>query len=204
MTKEEEFTLVKRVQTGESQLFEELVLAYQKQVYHLALRMTSNEHDALDISQEAFLRAYSSIQSFRGQSRFYVWLYRLTSNIAIDFLRRRSRKDTLSLNISDEDESEYEIPDERFSPERALDKKELRAAVAVALEALPHEYRQIVTLREISGLSYDELADVLELELGTVKSRLSRARKQLCALLLQSGNLSDDFPSKEAKDAKEV
>ena len=194
MTKEEEFQLIKRIQKGEHKLFEELVCEHQKQVYNLALRMAGNEFDALDISQEAFLRAYTAIGTFRGESRFSVWLYRLTSNIAIDFLRRDARRSAVSLTVLDEEgERELEIPDERFNPETELGKKELRAAIGSAFRALPEEFRLILSLREISGLSYEELGSVLEIEPGTVKSRLSRARKKLCVLL--GGNLPDGYPS---------
>ena len=156
----------------------------------------------MDASQETLLRAYRSLGGFQGDSRFSVWLYRMTSNVCIDLLRKRKRRAEVSMTVTNEDdeESELEIPDERFSPESALDKAECARAVREGLEKLPEEYRRILTLREIGGLSYEELADALELELGTVKSKLFRARKKLCSLLLESGNFSGADASKGRKE----
>jgi RNA polymerase sigma-70 factor (ECF subfamily) len=201
VTREEEFQLIERVKNGDRNAFEDLVNENQKQVYNLALRMVGNEFDALDIAQEAFLKAYRSLGNFRGDSKFSVWLYRLTSNICIDFLRPRSRADTVSLTVldCDEEEQELEIPDGRFLPEDELQKKELRASIGRGLQTLPDEYRRILVLRELGGMSYEELSAALDLDLGTVKSRLSRARKRLCAFLVKDGNLSGALPSKKGE-----
>lgn len=202
MTRERELEIIRSVLDGNTDDFEELVLAYQKNVYNLALRIVGNEEDAFDVSQDAFLRAYNSLSGFRGDSKFSVWLYRLTSNISIDYLRRRKRRRAESLTyISDDDAAEeLEIPDERFAPETELEKKELRRAVSDAMASLPEEYRKILTLREINGLSYEEIAQVLKLEAGTVKSRLFRARKKLCSILLDSGNFSLAAASESTKE----
>ncbi|MCL2343123.1 MAG: sigma-70 family RNA polymerase sigma factor [Firmicutes bacterium] len=190
MTRDEERAIVERAKRGDGSAFELLVLAHQKQVYNLALRMVKNEDDAFDVAQEAFLRAYSALHRFRGDSKFSVWLYRLTSNLSIDFLRKRRRENIVSLSFLNEQEEteELEIPDERFSPETELERRELRARVSSGLNELPAEYRQILVLRELGGLSYEELAETLSLETGTVKSRLFRARKRLCAILSKDGN----------------
>lgn len=202
MTREEEIQLVQRVRDGDNSAFEALVLENQTKVYNLALRMVGNEDDAFDMSQEAFLKAYNSIDSFRGDSRFNVWLYRLTTNVCLDFLRFSARRRHESLSFSDdEDETrELEIPDERFSPEAVTEKKELRQAVVRGLRALPQNYRAILLLREISGLSYEEIGQSLSLEVGTVKSRIFRARKKLCEILCADGNFSYDYPSKDRKE----
>ncbi len=203
MTREEETQLVSLVQQGDSASFENLVLDNQTKVYNLALRMVGNEDDAFDMSQEAFIKAYNSIANFRGDSRFSVWLYRLTTNVCLDFLRSERRKSHSSLTyMGDEDEDkELEIPDERFSPESLAEKKELREAVNRGLRQLPPDYRSILLLREIDGLSYDEIALALALEAGTVKSRIFRARKKLCSILSNDGNFS--FPS-SSNQSKEV
>ena len=197
MTREEEYAVIQRVRNGDPDAYEELVLANQKQVYHLALKMLGNEQDALDVAQEAFLKAYRSLDGFRADSKFSVWLYRLTSNLCIDFLRSRNRRPTVSLSVEDEDgeEKELTIPDERFSPQEELERKELRRAVRKGLAALPEEYREILLLRELSGLSYTEIAQTLQIEEGTVKSRIFRARKKLCAILLKDGNILESLPS---------
>ena len=197
MTRDEERKVVALAQGGDSYAFERLVIAHQKQVYNLALSMVKNENDAQDLSQDAFLRAYNSLQNFRGDSKFSVWLYRLTSNLCIDFLRKRRRETVVSLSFEDDDGEmeELEIPDERFLPETELERRELREQVAKGLNELNAEYRQILVLREINGLSYEEIADTLSLETGTVKSRLFRARRRLCAILLQNGNISPPVSS---------
>ena len=197
MTRDEELRLIERVLRGDNDAFEPLVLENQQRVYTVALRITGNEADAWDAAQEAFLRAYRSLKDFRGESRFSTWLYKLAGSAAIDLLRRR--RDAQLVSLQDEEESLPEIPDERFEPETELEKKELRENVRRALALLPADYRRILTLRELGGLSYEELADELGLEPGTVKSRLSRARQKLCTLLTRDGNFSAPTASKKEK-----
>ena len=201
MTREEELEIVVRVRAGDTDAFEALVTEHQKRIYNLALRMVGNEEDAKDMAQEAFIRAYNSLDGFRGESKFSVWLYRLTSNICIDFLRSKGRRAASSLTVGEdyEEPAEIEIPDDRFSPETALEKLEMRLAVNRGLETLTPEYREILLLREINGLSYDEIGRALGLEEGTVKSRIFRARKRLCAFLLEDGNIPDTITSNGAK-----
>ena len=153
--------------------------------------MTGNPEDAADLSQEAFIKAYNSLSSFRGDSKFSVWLYRIVSNLCLDFLRSKKRRPTVSLSVENEDgeETELEIPDESQSPEALLERKLTREAVRRGLDALPEEQRQILLLREIQGFSYEEIAGTLDLEAGTVKSRIFRARKRLCTFLLRDGNI---------------
>ncbi len=202
MTREEEDQLVERVRNGDGDSFEKLVLENQTKVYNLALRMVGNEDDAFDMSQEAFIKAYNSILSFRGDCRFSVWLYRLTTNVCLDYLRSEARRSHVSLSYQDEadDDKELEIPDERFSPETAAEKKELREAVNRGLMKLPQDYRAILLLREIDGLSYEEIGQTLDLEEGTVKSRIFRARKKLCTILSADGNFSKSNTSKIQKE----
>lgn len=202
MTREEEDVLIAKVQNGDTASFEKLVLENQTKVYNLALRMVGNTEDAYDMSQEAFIKAYNSIALFRGESRFSVWLYRLTTNVCLDFLRSQGRKSHGSLTYigEEDDEKELEIPDDRFSPETLAEKKELREAVNRGLLTLPKDYRSILLLREIDGLSYEEIAEALSLEEGTVKSRIFRARKRLCAILTADGNFSYGLSSKKAKE----
>ena len=199
MTREEEMRLIQRVREGDADAFEPLMREHQSMVYNLALRLLKNETDAWDASQEAFLKAYTSIGDFRGESRFVGWLYRLTSNICIDMLRRQKRLAETSLNTENEDGEELTlaIPDERYSPETVLERNELRRAVNAALGELTDDCRTILVLREMGGLSYEELADTLHIESGTVKSRLNRARKKLCAVLLKNGNFCPDDASNQ-------
>ena len=196
MTREQEVQIVQRVLQGDVNAFEKLVLEYEKSVYALTQRMTGNAEDAADMAQETFIKAYNSLSSFRGDSKFSVWLYRIATNVCLDFLRSRSRKPTVSLSVEDDDgeEVELDIADESQSPERLLERGLTRDAVRRGLNALSPEYRQILLLREIQGLSYEEIAAALGIDLGTVKSRIFRARKKLCTFLIEDGNIPD-FPS---------
>ena len=202
MTRQEELEIVQRVLSGDTEAFEALVIEHQNKVYSLALRMVGNEEDARDMAQEAFIRAYGSLAGFRGDSKFSVWLYRLTSNICIDFLRSRGKKRTVSMTWAGddgEDAGELEIPDETWSPESQLERSLTRESVRRGLESLSPQYREILLLREINGLSYAEIAGALSLEEGTVKSRIFRARKKLCDFLLREGNISPPEASESAK-----
>lgn len=191
MTRENEMLIIQQVQTGDVNAFELLLREYEKNVYNLALRMVKNPDDAADMTQEAFIKAYNSLSSFRGDSKFSVWLYRIVSNVCLDYLRSVSRHPSVSLSVENDEgeETELDIPDESQSPEELLERKLTLESVRRGLDALPEDYRQILLLREIQGLSYDEISDILSLELGTVKSRIFRARKKLCEFLLRDGNI---------------
>lgn len=201
MTREQEAQIVRRVMQGDVNAFETLVTEYEKGVYAIAQRMTGNPEDAADMTQETFIKAYNSLHSFRGDSKFSVWLYRIASNVCLDFLRSRSRKPTVSLSVEDDEgeETELDIADESQSPELLLERGLTRDAVRRGLQALPPDYRQILLLREIQGLSYEEIADVLRIEVGTVKSRIFRARKRLCTFLIEDGNIPDFTTSGKTK-----
>ena len=196
--------IIRSVLRGNVNDFEKLVTAYEKNVYNIALRMVGDPEDAADMTQETFIKAYRSLSSFRGDSKFSSWLYRIASNVCLDFLRSRSRHPQVSLSTVDEDDrATFELPDMRQNPEEQLMKKLGMEAVRRGLEQLPEQQRQILVLRELGGLSYAELAQTLGLEEGTVKSRIFRARKRLCALLLCDGNISDGAASVSGKGGAE-
>ncbi len=201
MTRQEEECLVSLAAGGDADAFEKLMTFHQKNVYNLALRMVGNADDAFDMSQETFLKAWNALPDFRGGSKFSVWLYRLTTNVCIDHLRARQRRPAVSLQTENDEgeETALEIPDERFSPEKLLEKQEMRDAVRRGMASLPEDYRRALALREVSGLSYEEIAGALQLDLGTVKSRIFRARKKLCEFLLNDGNFSASLPSNTAE-----
>ena len=191
--------LVRAAQRGDDSAFEELVRTYEKRVYHLALRMCGNVDDAYEVAQEAFLSAWKGMRFFRGDSSFSTWLYRLTSNAAIDFLRRQRRqggRDGVSL---DDEDTFLEVADPAPSPHQQAERLELRDALARGLGALSPEHRQVLLLRELQGLTYEEIAAALELDLGTVKSRIARAREKLRKYLVASGNFSGYLPSNLAE-----
>ena len=191
MDRDEERRIIAQVCAGDANAFEALVVAYQKQVYNLALRTVGNEEDAADMTQEVFLRAYRALGTFRGESKFSVWLYRLTTNVCIDFLRRRRRQQTVPLTFEDADgeEQTYAVPDAQPLPEEQVELKLTRETLAAAMAQLLPEHRAVLQLRVVNEMSYEQIADVLDIQIGTVKSRLSRARNQL-KKILERGNLS--------------
>ena len=190
MTEQE---LVRAVAGGDTEAFERLVETYENKIYTLALRMSGSPDDAGDIAQEAFLAAWRGLPAFRGEAGFATWLYRLASNAAIDYLRRQ-RKQRGELSLDDE-ELGLDAVDAGPGPQDAAEGEEVRSAVAAGLGALSEGHRQVLVLRELQGLSYEEIAAVLAVDLGTVKSRISRARSALRKILLENGNLSGYLPS---------
>lgn len=200
MTEVSEKKIIEKVLGGDANAFEELVLRYEKTVYNLALRMVEDRDDAFDMTQEAFIKAYGSLSSFRGDSKFSVWIYRITTNVCLDFLRSKSRKQQVSLTVSDDDEdAQLDIPDPKADPEQQLIKKISMQSVEEGLKTLPDKQRQILVMRELGGMSYAEIGKALSIEEGTVKSRIFRARKRLCIFLLDSGNIPESIASKGMK-----
>ena len=195
MTTQEEKDIIKKVTGGDKNAFEELVLANQKNVYNLALKMTKNADDALDISQEAFIKAYRQLSSFRGDSKFSVWLYRLTYNLCIDFLRKNSTAKTVSLDFEDSagDVKPLEIPDLRNLPEDNAIRTETRKNIADGIKELPDNHREILVMREVTGMSYEEISSSLGINAGTVKSRLARAREKLIEILVKKGTFPEGY-----------
>lgn len=195
--------ILARARHGELDAFEELVRRYEKRVYAVALRSSGCPEDAADIVQEVFLRAWRSIESFRGDSGFSTWLFRITMNLCVDHARHKHAQPQTQ-PIMTEDETERPLPDTAPTPEEHLENSELGRELAAALEEISEEHRRIVLLRDVSGLSYTEIAEVLEISEGTVKSRLSRARIALRKVLLRRGNLflsAASNPSKGGGDA---
>ena len=183
--------LIRRAQRGDADAFEQLLLEHQKNVYNLCYRMAGNPDDAMDLSQETFLRAWRCLDQYQFASAFSTWLYRLCSNICIDFLRRRRRQQTVPLTFEDADgeEQTYAVPDAQPLPEEQVELKLTRETLAAAMAQLLPEHRAVVQLRVVNEMSYEQIADVLDIQIGTVKSRLSRARNQL-KKILERGNLS--------------
>lgn len=197
---------IARAKAGDMQAFEALILQHEKIVYNVALRMMNHSEDAKDISQEVFLKAYKSIGQFDERAMFSTWLYRITTNTCIDELRRRKGKQSFSLEEEMENEEgsmQRQIADEGETPEESLLRAERGDELKKALAQLTEEHRMAVILRDIRGLSYEEIAEIMGLPMGTVKSRISRARNQLKQEILKIRERKDDMPRhKKGKEGR--
>lgn len=180
----EDSGLIERCQQGSSEAFDELVLKYQKKVFNVAYRLLNNYDEANDIAQEVFVRAYKGICGFRKEASVFTWLYRITVNLSMNRLkvlnRERKRLNCLDDPIATEEgEVKKEIVARGPSPSDILDYKERSGLIQKALSSLDGEFRTVLVLRDIEGVSYEEIARILEINVGTVKSRLHRARTVL-------------------------
>ena len=173
--------LVARVQRGDRKAFDLLVLKYQQKVANLVSRYVRDQSETLDVTQEAFIKAYRALPNFRGESAFYTWLYRIAINTAKNHLVSRSRRPP-GTDVEIEDAEHYangELLHEIETPENALFGAELKAVVERAIQELPEDLRTAVTLREFDGLSYEDIAEVMDCPVGTVRSRIFRAREAI-------------------------
>ena len=170
--------LVEQVQRGDKQAFDILVLKYQNKIIQLVNRYVHDSDEARDVAQEAFIKAYRAIGRFRGDSAFYTWLYRIAINTAKNYLVASGRRPPRS-DIDAQDAEQYEGASglrEYATPERLLLKDEIQTAIAEAIDDLPEDLRTAITLRELEGLSYEEIAQTMDCPIGTVRSRIFRAR----------------------------
>lgn len=197
--------LVQRAKKGEMAAFETLVTAYERRVFTLALRSTGSEQDAADITQEVFLRAYRSLDTFRGDSGFSTWLYRITSNLCVDHARSTAAAGIAATLGAEDENGISELPDDnrQHQPEAVLENNELRRELDAALRLLAPNYRRVLVLRDVAGLRYADIANMLDLEEGTVKSRLARARASMRKILLERGNISLPSASKQTERGRE-
>lgn len=171
--------LVKRVQAGDAGAFDILVQKYQHKVINLIGRFVSDQTECQDIAQDAFIKAYRAINRFRGDSQFYTWLYRIAANTAKNYLATRARKSpNYSVDINDAEHFEGESGLKEYAnPENMLLTAEIKATIFNAIENLPEDLRSAISLRELDGLSYEEIAEVMDCPIGTVRSRIFRARE---------------------------
>ncbi|MFT5504061.1 MAG: RNA polymerase sigma-70 factor (ECF subfamily) [Gammaproteobacteria bacterium] len=171
--------LVKRVQNGDKSAYDVLVQKYQHKVVNLVGRFVSDQAECYDIAQDAFIKAYRAIGNFRGDSQFYTWLYRIAANTAKNHLASRSRKaPRYTVDIDDAEHFEGESGLKEFdTPENLLLTDEIRKTVFDTIDCLPDDLKSAITLREIEGLSYEEIAEVMDCPIGTVRSRIFRARE---------------------------
>lgn len=170
--------LVKRVQQGDKSAFDVLVLKYQQKVINLISRFVSDHSECHDVAQETFIKAYRALGNFRGDSQFYTWLYRIAANTAKNHLASRSRKSpAYSVDVDDAEHFAGESGLKDYTnPENTMLTDEIKQTVFSAIESLPEDLKSAISLREIEGLSYEEIADVMDCPIGTVRSRIFRAR----------------------------
>jgi len=173
--------LVERVKRGDKSAFDLLVLKYQHRIVKLVSRYVRDPSDALDVAQEAFLKAYRAIPKFRGESAFYTWLYRIAINTAKNYLVMMSRRPTeIEPETAEGETPELEsILKEQATPENLLLTEEIQKTIVEAIETLPEDLRTAINLREVEGLSYEEIAQVMSCPIGTVRSRIFRAREAI-------------------------
>ena len=188
MTENMDVYLAGKAAKGDVDAFETLIMKYEKTIYNIALRMMTSPEDAKDVSQNVLIKIYNNISRFKGDSLFSTWIYRITVNTCIDEIRKNKRKSEISMDEEDTGLSRV-IQDTEASPEKSIIEKEGYSSIINSINELPEEYKTVITLRDIEGFSYQEIAEITECSLGTVKSRISRARGKLKELLLEKGEL---------------
>jgi RNA polymerase sigma-70 factor (ECF subfamily) len=177
MTFIDESNLIERFKKGDRSAFEEIVRKYQHRIYNLCRYMLQDPEDAQDAAQDVFLKAYRALKDFRPDSSLYTWIYRIAVTTCLDY-RRKSRREVFRSEPLTED-----LPSGEHSPHQLYESRKITESVQLALQKLPEKLRAAIVLREIEGLSYEEIAEVLHTSAGTVKSRISRAREQVRHLL---------------------
>jgi RNA polymerase sigma-70 factor, ECF subfamily len=176
-----DYALVLRVQQGDKRAFDILVGKYQYKVMGLISRYVTDSHEVMDVAQESFIKAYRAIHSFRGDSAFYTWLYRIAVNTAKNYLVSRSRRPP-STDVAMDDDESYVMFDQltdQDTPEANLNRNRLETAIYKVIHTLPEELKSAITLREFDGLSYEEIAHIMECPVGTIRSRIFRAREMI-------------------------
>jgi RNA polymerase sigma-70 factor (ECF subfamily) len=180
--------LVEAARQGDAAAFRELVNRHQRRAYAVALGMVHDPDDARDVCQEAFLKVHKNLGTFEGEAQFFTWLYRIVANLCIDLLRkRRGLKVEFDDALANDDPDEAGISPQRtgFDPARALADKELRTQIVAALDKLSPAHRSVLVMREVEGMSYQEMADMMKCSIGTIMSRLFHARKKMQTMLLE-------------------
>ncbi len=187
--------LIKQAQGGDTSAFEKLIQRHEKIVFNIAYKMLSNAEDVKDISQDVFVKVYKNLPKFDGKSAFSTWIYRITVNTCIDEIRKRKGKETYSMDEEfegDENSMSRQYEDEGPTPEEALIADEKKKMIMDGISRLSQEHKTVIVLRDIEGFSYTEITEITGMTLGTVKSRLARARLQLKNILIKQMELLDD------------
>lgn len=178
--------LIQKAQKGDTNAFGTLVASYEKFIFNVACKMFSNSEDASDIAQEALIKAYKNIDKFDFNSSFSTWLYRITVNACIDEMRRRKGRESISIDAEDEESGlAVQIEDTSLGAEERVIQNETVSEVRAAIDKLSEEHKAVIILRDLQDMTYEQIAQTLDLSIGTVKSRLARARKSLKDIILK-------------------
>lgn len=185
---EQEF--IKELKAGSERAFSRLINENQTKVYRIALSIVKNHSDAEDIAQEVFIRIYTSISSFKGNSSLATWIYKITYNRSLDFLKKNNKKMKTTKTLDDPEDAELlTLAGEKFIPEKEFEDKQMKEDIQAALQKLPEDQRQLIELKDIHGFSYEEIMEITGLKDGTMKSRLNRARTSLRKMLQTKWNI---------------
>ncbi len=193
--KDQEKLLIEKSQQGDIESFELLIKEHQQIAFNIAYRMLGNIEDAKDISQDAFIKIYKSLNTFKGDSSFSTWLYRIVTNTCLDELRKRKKRNTISYDNTiktDDGEIDRNIPDTGDTPEEIVSKNESQRAIIKSINKLSEQHKIVIVLRDIKGFSYEQIGEILNCPEGTIKSRISRARIALRTLLEKDRELLDN------------
>jgi RNA polymerase sigma-70 factor (ECF subfamily) len=185
---DDDMILVERALEGDLAAFEQLVTRYQNKLVGYAARMLGDHDEAEDVAQEAFVKAYRALDSFRGQAQFSTWLYRIATNLCIDRARAKKRRPQQAYSLDepldkDDDKGGRELPDSTFEPSQSVEREELRQTVRATMAEMPEKMRQVLVMCDMQGMPYEQIAQILNCPIGTVKSRLFHARADLARRL---------------------
>ncbi len=186
--------LIQSAKNGNPVAFEQLIADHQKRIFSIAYRIAGNQEDAADMTQEVLVKVFRNLKSFRGDSKFSTWLYRVATTPCLDEQKKRRRHTAYSLDEeleTDEGSLATDLRDTGPTPEESAERKAVQQAIRIAIGKLKEEHKKVILLREVQGLSYEEIAKILKCSEGTVKSRINRARENLKKFLLQNRELFD-------------
>lgn len=188
--------LVKRVKNGDIDAFEEIIAKYEKRVFGLIYNVIKNENEIEDVAQEVFMKVYKNLDRFKGNSSLYTWIYRITTNLCLDYIKKKKEVIYIDEKLQlDDGEVEFQIPSDEKLQDELYEEKELKEKLQKSITKLPEKQQMMIILRDIKGLSYEEISEILEIKLGTVKSQINRARLKLKELLEKDGTFLDYIES---------
>ncbi len=190
--------LVKKVKNGDADAFEQIIIKYEKKIFGLIYNMLRNENEIEDVAQEVFIKVYKNLDKFNGDSSLYTWIYKIATNLCLDQIKKRKEVIYIDEKLQlDDGEVEIQIPSDEKLQDEIYEQKELKQKLESCIDKLPEKQKVMIVLRDIKGLSYDEIAEILDLKLGTVKSQINRARLKLKELLEKDGTFVEYIESKK-------